>query len=415
MTRRRWSCLVGLVLVVAALGIGLPYALRQLGGAFDHTPAEMEQGLSADARRLVEQAFEGIDPQRLLDYHTHLIGLGTGGSGAFVSPEMRSWWHLTKRVRFEVYVSASGITDLADADRQYVDRLVDQVRHIPGHGRHLLLAFDKNHGPDGTPDLEHTEFYVPNAYAFEVAAAHPDLFVAAISVHPYRRDALAELDRWAGRGARIVKWLPNAMGIDPADARCDPYYAKMKELDLVLLTHAGEEQAVAGVEAQALGNPLRLRRALDAGVKVILAHCASLGQGDDLDRPGERRDNFDLFLRLMEEPRYEGLLFGEISALPQFNRLPRPLLTLLARKDLHPRLVNGSDYPIPAVNTIVRTRDLVALGLLTAEERRHLNEIYDFNPLLFDFVLKRTLKDPAGGHGFSPSVFLIRPALAPRR
>ena len=30
--------------------------------------------------------------------------------------------------------------------------------------------------------------------------------------------------------------------------------------------------------------------------------------------------NFDLFLRLMDEKRYEGLVFGEISAMTQFNR-----------------------------------------------------------------------------------------------
>ena len=37
------------------------------------------------------------------------------------------------------------------------------------------------------------------------------------------------------------------------------------------------------------------------------------------------RSNFDLFMRLMDEKRYEGLLFGEISATTQRNRLPRQL------------------------------------------------------------------------------------------
>ena len=410
MSRRRWSCLVGLLLLLLLVALGFPYAIRRLGGAFTHAPAEAEHGLSAGARGLIERAFQGLDSERLLDYHTHLVGLGTSDSGAFVSPRMRSWWHLTKRLQFEVYLSASGVTDVEDADRQYVARLSDQIRHIPGHGRYLLLAFDRNHD-----NPEQTEFYVPNAYAFRVAEAHPDLFVPAMSVHPYRPDALTELEHWAKRGARIVKWLPNAMGIDPASERCDAYYAKMKELDLALLTHVGEEQAVDTEGAQELGNPLRLRRALDAGVKVILAHCASLGQGEDLDAPGTRRDNFDLFLRLMDEPRHEGRLFGEISALLQYNRIPRPLMTLLERKDLHPRLVNGSDYPLPAVNVVVRTRMLVKLGVITADERTHLNEIYDYNPLLFDFVSKRTLKHPESGHGFAPSIFLAHPALAPAR
>ena len=401
------------MVLVAYLGYGI--AITQLGGAWDHEPSEMEAGLSPGARALVDRAWDGIDPARLLDYHTHLIGLGTSGSGAFASPEMRSWWHITKRIRFEVYVSAAGVTDLDDADRQFVARLTDLVRHIPRHGRHLLLAFDKTYTPGGEADLKHTEFFTPNEYAFEVAAKAPDLFVPAISVHPYRADAPQALEAWAKRGARIIKWLPNAMGIDPADPQCDPYYKKVRELGLVLLTHSGEEKAVDGEEAQALGNPLRLRRALDAGVKVIVAHCASLGSNPDLDDPeAEPQTNFDYFVRLMEEKRYEGLLFGEISATAQFNRLPGPLVTMLARTDLHARLVNGSDYPLPAINVLVRTGRLVDLGLITDEERDQLREIYDYNPLLFDFVLKRALKDPKTGRGFPASVFLEHPALPAR-
>src|SRR4029077_5634534 len=116
----------------------------------------------------------------------------------------------------------------------------------------------------------------------------------------------------ARRGGRMVKWLPNAMGIDPSDPLCDSYYQKMKELDLVLLSHGGEEKAVHAAEDQKLGNPLLLRGALDHGVKVIVAHCAGLGTNEDLDDPQRRRlPNFDLFLRLLAEKRYEGLVFAD--------------------------------------------------------------------------------------------------------
>ena len=96
----------------------------------------------------------------------------------------------------------------------------------------------------------------------------------------------------------------------------------------------------------------------------------------------------------MDEPKYAGLLFGEISAMLQFNRMPVPLATLLKRQDLHSRLVNGSDYPLPAVNSLIWTRSMARAGFITAEERQALNEIYDYNPLLFDFVLKRTTAPP---------------------
>jgi len=293
-----------------------------------------------------------------------------------------------------------------------IERLARLVSHIRGHGKHRLLAFDKHYRRDGSINLEKTEFYVPNEYVFEVAGQHPDLFVPNISVHPYRPDAIAELEKWAQRGARVVKWLPNAMGIDPSDPQCDPFYQKMKELDLILLSHGGEEKAVEAEEDQKLGNPLLLRRALDHGVKVIVAHCAGLGTNEDLESNDRRpRDNFDLFLRLMDDVRYEGLVFGEISAMTQFNRIGK-LQTIFAREDLHERLVNGSDYPLPAVNLLIRTRPLVKQGYLTNAEGDCLREIYDYNPLLFDFVLKRNLKHPATSKPLPASVFMTNPALS---
>lgn len=148
------------------------------------------------------------------------------------------------------------------------------------------------------------------------------------------------------------------------------------------------------------------------GVRVIVAHAASLGTCADLDRgQGKTAECFELFLRLMDDPRYRGLLFGEISAMLQFNRMPRPFATILKRQDLHPRLVNGSDYPLPAVNALIWTRFFVRSGFITAEERLALNEIYDYNPLLFDFVLKRTMRHPETKQKLSPSIFMANPGL----
>ena len=73
--------------------------------------------------------------------------------------------------------------------------------------------------------------------------------------------------------------------------------------------------------------------------------------------------------------------------------------------------VNGSDYPLPAINALIWTRSFVRNGFITAEERRALNEIYDYNPLLFDFVLKRTMRHPETGQKLGPSVFMANPGL----
>lgn len=386
--------------------------LHHFGGAFKHRPEDLHEKISTNAADLILRSFEDTDPARLVDHHTHIAGLGVESSGAFVNGKMLTWRHPFHRLKFKIYMSSAAVTDEKRADAEFVDRLKSLVQLMPHHGRHRLLAFDKNYRKDGSINLEKTEFYVPNAYVFQLAERYPDLFCANISVNPYRPDALQELEKWGRRGARVVKWLPNAMGIDPYDPACDGFYQKMKELDLILLSHGGEEKAVEAQEDQKLGNPLLLRRPLDHGVKVIVAHCAGLGSNEDLDDPDRKTvSNFDLFLRLMNEKKYEGLVFGEISAMTQFNRAGRPLRTILSRTDLHDRLVNGSDYPLPAVNILIRTKPLLKLGYLTKAECESLKEIYDFNPLLFDFVLKRTLKLPGTDKRLPVSMFMTNVAL----
>jgi hypothetical protein len=403
--------------VLAALGpcatlLGAsPGLVRKIAGAFTHEPEELEANASAGAKDLVARAFDGIDPARLIDHHVHMVGLGTNGSGAFVNAKTQDRLRL-ESLMYRIYMSAAGVRNANRADQEYVARLVRLARSIKFHGKYRLLAFDKYYNLDGSVKLDKTNFYMPNEFIFQLARDYPDIFLPAISVHPYRKDAIAELDKWAEQDAKYVKWLPNAMGMDPSSARINVFYRKMSEHKMILLTHAGEEQAVEAKGDQGLGNPLLLRRALDRGVRVIMAHAAGLGSCKDLDREDQPTTPcFDLFLRLMGERNYEGLLFGELSALLQFNRMPVPFSTLLARADLHHRLVNGSDYPLPAINILIHTRKLARSGFITTEERNYLNEIYDYNPLLFDFVLKRTVRHPQTKQRLPSSVFMANPGL----
>jgi len=413
--RRAVRGAVALVVLGLGLWLAAPWILSRIAGASSRAPEEIAAGLSPAARELLDDAWEGIDPAQVVDVHTHVAGLGAGGTGCRVHPEMRSWAHPWKHIQFLAYAHAARIEDLEQGDAQFVERLLALIRagdHRGRRGKHGLLAFDLHHRADGTPDEQRSEMYVPNDYVLELAARHPDAFAPVISVHPYRADAVAELERCAARGARLCKWLPNAMGIDPADPRCDPFYAALARTRVALLTHTGEERAVDAEGAQELGNPLRLRRALERGVTVILAHCASLGESLDLDQPGQPpTSSFELFLRLMGEERWEGRLYGELSAVVLANRDPAVVEALLARSDLHERLVNGSDYPLPAIRAVWSTRAYVARGLLSAEQAAALEEIYDFNPLVFDFALKRTLRHPLTQSRFEPVVFTSRARL----
>ena len=362
--------------------------------------------LSAGAQALVRQALGGLDLERVWDLHAHLVGLGTDGSGAAVDPKMRSHLHPWRRLQFDMYLAGAGVSDLDRADASYLERLLALHRSANPAGRLMLLAFDWHVLEDGAPDPSRSPFHMPNQRVLELARQHRDLEACA-SIHPYRHDALERLEAAAAAGARAIKWLPNAMGIDPASPRCDAFYRRLAELGLVLLTHGGLEKAVHAEEAQELGNPLRLRRALEHGVRVVVAHCASSGTARDLDDPaGSSRECFELFLRLMGEGT-EGQLFGDISALTLVNRCGPNLGTLLTSSDLHPRLVNGSDYPLPAIDLMINLRLLEHRGYLDPADRDPLGEVFDANPLLFDLVLKRRLRVRRDGRelAFAPAVF----------
>jgi len=155
----------------------------------------------------------------------------------------------------------------------------------------------------------------------------------------------------------------------------------------------GEEKAVPGAGRDDLGNPLLVRHALSAGVRVIVAHAASLGHARDIDQPSQAmRPAFDLWARLMDEHDWQTQLFGDISAVFQANRTPQARRVVIQRDDWHARLLHGSDYPLPGVMPLYAPDALAAEGLLDARDADVLRRIRAHNPLLFDFVLKRSVR-----------------------
>ena len=402
MNRRRF---LWLAFGLGMAGAAWTYWPRQ--GFFNPCLTQLPQAISDST--WVRAAWDGIDAQRVWDCHVHLIGIGDAGSAAWANPKLDSWRHPIQYAQKLFYLNAGCVHQAPGrVDQSYIERMHNLVDGLRPGAKLMLLAFDLTHDDAGKPDWENSSFYTPNAYAQAMAQQHPRYFEWIASIHPYRADAVAALEQAVRNGARAVKWLPNAMNIDPAAARCDAFYRAMAQHDLPLLSHAGKERAVSGSAAQDNGNPLKLRRALELGVRVIVAHCASLGEDADLDQGpnGATVSSFDLFARLMQEPRYVGRLFGDISAMTQFDRAPY-LKKILARPEWHGRLLNGTDYPLPGILPIYNASNFVELGLLAPAAIPVLDTIQHHNPLLFDFVLKRSLA--LNGVRFPPSVFETRP------
>jgi predicted TIM-barrel fold metal-dependent hydrolase len=386
-----------------ALVAGCDLSWRE--GLFNSCRAELPSGLAANP--IVTGAWSGLDPANVWDVHCHIFGNGDSGAGPWFNPAMENLLRPQQYVQRLFYMNAGCVHDSpGQVDASVVDRLRNQCAMLPVGAKVLLLAFDWARDDAGSPLRERSTFYVPDAYAATVAARDPGRFEWAASVHPHAKDALARLDWAAANGARAVKWLPSAQGIDPASPRCAAFYRQLGALQLPLISHAGDERAVRGHD-EALGNPLRLRRALDAGVRVVVAHCGSLGAGRDLDRGDAAPlvSNFSLFARLMDSPAHVGRVFGDISAITQGNRID-VLASIVERSDWHSRLLNGSDYPLPGILPLISPDLLVSRGMLAPGAVAALREIREHNALLFDFVLKRSVV--SNGARLASSVFETR-------
>lgn len=355
-------------------------------------------------------AWEGVDPARVWDCHAHLIGNGDSGSGIWLNPQMLSVAYPEQFAQRLFYLNAGCARDTPGrVDPSYVDRMLNLLDGMRPGVKLVLLAFERYHAEDGGPVPEETAFYIPDDYAMATARRYPRQFEWAASIHPYRRDSVERLRKAAANGARAIKWLPAAMGIDPSSPRCDAFYSELAKLGLPLITHAGMERAVRVGDRQRLGNPLLLRRPLEHGVRVVVAHCATMGEDRDLDRgaAGPYVESFTLFARLMDDPRYGKTLHGDLSAVTQLNRAGPALASLIEREDWHARLINGSDYPLPGIMPLYSMSQLAQLGVIEPRLAPVLAAVREYNPLLFDFVLKRHLR--AGGRRFPANVFETRP------
>ncbi len=363
-------------------------------------------GLPAELKNhpLMQQVWQGLDPSQIWDCHAHVIGAGNSGGGAWFNPDMDSWLHPILKVQKHFYMNGGCITEHHE-DLSFIERMIHLASEMPTGYKTMLFAFDWVHDAQGRPSKDLSIFHIPDAYAAKIVEKYPQYFEWVASIHPYRPDAIDALESAKARGARAVKWLPSGMGIDPSSPLCDKFYQKLHDLNLPIISHTGRESAVQGGD-QSFGNPLHMRRALDEGVRVVLAHCASDGEDEDLDNHGIPVKSFELFTRLMDTPAYQNLVFGEISAVTLFNHA-WVIKPLLERTDWHKRLLNGSDYPLPAVSPLISTRQLQRTGLLDETHLLFLQTLRDYNPLMFDFAVKRLIN--LNGTGFANSTYETRP------
>jgi len=303
----------------------------------------------------------------IIDGHVHFVGDGSSGSGCWI--DLRTPY---RRFTGRMLVRSTGLpTSLLRGgfDEAYRDQLLRWVRGS-SLDRVVLLAQDETYRDDGTKIGGHATFYVPNEHVLRLAREHAE-FIPAVSIHPSRPDARAELDRCLAAGARVLKLLPNVHNVDCAAPGHRGFWKAMAEGGMILLAHTGGE-ATLPVLTKALECPGPLRGPLECGVTCIAAH----GAGRNHPLAAHRTP------RLLQMMRDYPHLYADSSALTTLNR--HDTLPELLRSDLHRRVLHGSDYPVPVVPWgpwLSGRYDLEAVHFLRAIE----------NPLERDYQAKRLM------------------------
>jgi len=265
----------------------------------------------------------------VIDCHVHLAALRTKDNGCYISPRLLN----SPLFRFLRWKHRLPIEDAARSNQKYVEDLLSELRRSQHVTKAVLLGMDGVYDTNGMLDAEKTEFLVGNDYVLNLARSYPHEFLPGVSINPQRRDAVEELERCAAAGAALVKVLPNTQGFDLGNRRYLPFYKKMAQLKIPLLSHVGYEFTLVGQD-QAAGDPDRLRLALDEGVTVIAAHGCSSG----LVFYERYVSTFLDLVRLY--PNF----YSDVSALTLPNRFGM-LLRLRRYPETHDRLLFGTDYP----------------------------------------------------------------------
>jgi len=278
---------------------------------------------------------------KVIDIHLHIGGIGNS------SPcKMSKKFLLSPAYLYMVVRSGISLKELLkDHDTILRTTMIERLNNAPGMDFGVFLAFDSVYRENGEIDEENSNMVTPNNYVMDIARDNPKVLFGA-SVHPNRgvTEGKEELDRCIEGGAVLIKWVPNSQILDPSDRKFEWFYKKLADEDLPLLCHTGLEHAipVAKTEYQELGAPRKLKLALDMGVKVIAAHCATSFFPWEKSYLGELTEMFD------EAERRGWNLYADISAMCTLFRAS--IIDDVLKKIPHDRMVLGSDYPIPVDN-----------------------------------------------------------------
>jgi predicted TIM-barrel fold metal-dependent hydrolase len=277
---------------------------------------------------------------------------GRPGYDSYFSPRLlkRAAWYFVKRwLKIDPSLPPGETLD--------VEIEASNERHwsnMPSVDRLVILAFDEYYedggrtpGPAATGASKGSDLYVSNSFVRAMCAARPERYLFGASIHPYRPGAIGMLEEVVKSGAVLVKWLPIHQNMNATDSRTVAFLRRAAELNIPMLIHYGGEMSLTKQhrEQESVIPMLSVLRRLRAEGKmptVIVAHAATpsfIWQ----DKEGHRALIDALVNEFSDAP-----LYADISALAALGRT-HWLRTLARQREVHRKLVWGSDFPIPVL------------------------------------------------------------------
>lgn len=452
-----WNRVRFAMLLIAALGAlsGCSYIYHHYGSHSDLKPNQLFQKdskLSKHASEMINTSFEGFENQTMHDYHFHFFGMDKPKHNSYCTKlndlvkgdrpsanlkkvvcSQEKWF--IKPFIVGTALDTMHVDDPSLMDQQHMEYLVTLVSNYgppnkandpdksPYSTSFYIMAMDGVYDATGTLDKEETIGFVSNRYMVTLVKCLNDKiaasgmftqnrFVAVGSINPMQstvghgmkmrdfkilKDEIQYLEE---NDVQFIKWRPATMDFDPALVS-DEFYLALRDARIGILTHTGSSAGIhVNEKKNGYASPARLKDAVDLGVTVVMLHTGRKG-------PEEGRAYSDIALEMLKD-NPDKPLFGEVSVVPYGKTYPLMNSIIKNAENGKMRFVNGSDYSAMAAWYVVGPSldDLETSGWITTKDKEGLIEIFKYNPLLFDFVLKRTMATPKDGIAIPLKLFL---------
>ena len=183
-------------------------------GVFNACAARLPERLRADP--LFQAAWRGLDPANVCDVHCHVFGNGDSGSGLWFNPALERIVPLQGYLQRVFYLNAS----CANEAPGEVDEAWSTGCSISSTKCRRAFARSSSRSTGrvtmlGDPIRSARRFTCRTTTARRSRSAIRSGSRGRLDPS-LRSAALDRLDAAAARGARAIKWLPSAQGIDPA-------------------------------------------------------------------------------------------------------------------------------------------------------------------------------------------------------